>query len=452
MTDSDLETDSELTARVRAALAAVADATPLEGPMPAPAPRRHPFRLIAAVAAAATLLVGTVSVVSRGAEDTPLRVGAPGSSDQPSSLPNGFDVTTATPLFSADGSPDEVGLRYLRDRFPDFPAPGVTADAAQTEGDSATVRWRTGDDGGEIASGELYLRRSADRWAVVAAGTDGVDLSSLTYDGTRVAGTVRTTSDNSLFADVLDWQGQPVHRAPRPEGQPGAAYRLGTAGGPSNSELDLDVMNPRAPAVVRVSLVGGTVLSVSEVRFDPPALPAHRDLAGCVEQGTNKEKEPTPDVLYRACAAALVGEIIGSGTAGDRQWELVASDEPSGHWVTLRSRDQIGVFRHQAGEEKAGARAEQAPFFSLGPCCSIGDHVAMVGALHADAEALRVRLGDGSILEARATSDPGHTVRYAVVTVPDTGARAGAARAEVLLRNGRRVPAGGEFRLTILGG
>ena len=177
-------------------------------------------------------------------------------------LPRGFDSLTADAVFQSSGGPDNVALAYLRDRFPDFPSPGVKLGSARTRAGRAFVSWSVESD---IAEGMVLLRRTDDGWAVVAATTRGVDLSDLRVADGHVRGRISSTNENSLFADVLRPDGSPVPGAPSPLGYPGAGYRFGTAAGPGTGTLDVDVPVESDPPIVRVNLVGGTILSVSEV-------------------------------------------------------------------------------------------------------------------------------------------------------------------------------------------
>lgn len=186
-------------------------------------------------------------------------------------LPKGADPTTSAPIFTAPGSPDDVAVAYLRDRFPDYGEPGVELDTARKRGRSFYARWSTSDSGGQIATGVIAVREAGEGYGVVAATTDEVDLSGLEVIQGRVQGGITTRNINSLFADVFQPDGTPAAGSPRPEGQPGAAYRFGTAGGPADGSLEIDVPVEPGSAVVRVNLVGGTILSISEVRLTVPS-------------------------------------------------------------------------------------------------------------------------------------------------------------------------------------
>jgi hypothetical protein len=176
-------------------------------------------------------------------------------------MPSGSDLEPGQPLFVADGSPAAVATAYMKDRFPDFPAPGIKIGRVATRAHRASIEWGSID--GIV--GQLFLRQTDGRWGVMAATTDGVDLSGLRVAGDRLQGRIVSTNVNSVAADVLHRDGTPVAAAPRPEGMPGAAYRFATAGGPATGTLELDVALDGPSPILRVSLVGGTLLSISEV-------------------------------------------------------------------------------------------------------------------------------------------------------------------------------------------
>lgn len=183
-------------------------------------------------------------------------------------LPQGVDLRTSGALFTAAGALDDVTAAYMRSRFPDYPTPAVRVDRARTRGTRAFATWASGDASEPLATGLLVLTRTTEGWGVIAATTDGVDLSDVRAGDGRLRGRVVSEDDNALFADVLRADGTPVAGSPRPGGFPGADYRFGTAGGPGRGAIALDV--PLAePAVLRVSLVGGTILSISEVQITP---------------------------------------------------------------------------------------------------------------------------------------------------------------------------------------
>ncbi|HUR49465.1 MAG TPA: hypothetical protein VMY88_08090 [Acidimicrobiales bacterium] len=185
-------------------------------------------------------------------------------------LPTTVDVATSAPLFSAPGSADEVAEAYMRTRLPDYPAPDVELDPAFYRGRRAYVSWSTGQQGEPIAAGIIGLRVSGQDWSVIAVNTHDVDVSDLRSADGKVSGTITTTNINSLYADVFQPDDTPAPGSPRPEGQPGAAYRFGTAGGPGDKSLDIAVPVQPGSAVVRVNLVGGTLLSLTEFRIPVP--------------------------------------------------------------------------------------------------------------------------------------------------------------------------------------
>lgn len=427
-------TDVELEDRVREALRAVADATPLDAAVRPP--RRGPRRLVAAAVVAGGILAASLVVTAgRDGDVTTVADRPEGTAAAPSPLPAGFDVRTASPVFVDDGEAADVADAYLRDRFPDHPEPGVSLGAPVVDGPLVRVRWSTrSDTEGELGAGDIVLRQVDGAWGVVAATTDDVDLSGLGYDGERVAGAVTTAAGQPLFAEVRDWRGDFVHRAPD---------RFGGAVG----ELEIDVRHPLAPTTVRVLQVGGTVLSVAEVRFDPAPLPVHRDLDGCVADLTTVEKEPTPDIVHRLCADALDGEVIGAGGGGGPTWELVATDEPSGHWVTLRARDQIGSYRIATDGDV------DALYTQLGPCCSFADHVAIAGTLRPGTTGMRAILADGTVIAGEGFVDPTTDAVHSIVLVPvGLIERDSTARVEVRLADGSFEDIGTELNLAILGG
>ena len=189
-------------------------------------------------------------------------------------MPPGFDPTTTEPLFTAPGSPDEVASAYLRDRFPDYPAPGVEIEPARKRARAFYARWSTSDNGEQISGGVIALREAGDGYGVVAVTTDGLDLSRLEVADGRLRGRISSDNINSIYADVFQPDGTPAAGSPRPEGQPNANYRFGTAGGPGDGSLEIDVPVEPGSAVLRVNLVGGTILSITEIRLTVPAPPA----------------------------------------------------------------------------------------------------------------------------------------------------------------------------------
>ena len=447
MNDLDLEHDEALVARIRETLNAVADTTPLEdhasvSTLPRPSRRGH---FLFAVAAAALALVVGASVIIAGRDaDTTVTNPTP---DQPlATLPVGFDPATAAPVFSAVGEPDDVAQAYLEAHFPDFPSPGVTFELTEQSAATARARWRTADDGGVLEEGDLLMRRDAERWTVVAATTDSIDVGSVSFDGATVAGTIRSSSEDSLFVDVLDWTANPVRQAPQPGGAGPDMPTTGTAGGPAIGTLDLNVPQPAAPAIVRIRLVGGTVLGITEFRLDPPPLAPHRDFDGCVSANNTREKEPTPDIVARNCASALEATVISEGDAVDRGWQLVASEETSGTWVTLRFRDQVGMFRQRT--DMAGSPLRLYPVERAEACCASAGATLVVVVTAEDIARVRLKTSSGANIEAETFAHGDR--RYAVLVVePSVEGEEGSLEAQ--MPNGEWI-ADRSISLAVLGG
>lgn len=196
-------------------------------------------------------------------------VALPALTGRPQGVAASADMDGA-PLFSAPGSVDDVALAYMKDRFPDYPAPGVELQPAVTRARRAYVLWTTGSGGESHSQGQIWLRKDGDAWSVLAATANDVDPSGLSVMNGTVTGRVTTSNINSLFADVFQPDGTPAAGSPRPDGQPDAQYRFGTAGGPGDGSLDIDVAVEPGSAVIRVNLVGGTILSITEFRLPVP--------------------------------------------------------------------------------------------------------------------------------------------------------------------------------------
>lgn len=449
MNELDLEHDEDLARRIRHTLAVVAESTPThqrQTPTSLPSPRRARLMFAAAAAVLAVVVASAIVVAGR---DAPTSVTNPVPDGPMTPLPAGFDPATATPVFSADGGPDAVAQAFLEARFWDFPRPGVTVTLPELSDTTARARWRSGDDTGTLAEGDLLMRRDGERWVVVAATTNSIDVGSVSFDGTTVSGTVRSTSENSMYADVLDWKGDAVHQSPQPKGAAGAASLMGTAGGPEIGSLELDVRHPGAPAVVRILFVGGTVLGVTEFRLDPPPLQSHADFDGCVKAHTTKEKEPTPDIVDRNCAAALQGALIATGHVAEREWQLVSSEERTGRWVTLRFRDQVGMFRMRADEPAPDRDVREDPVEMVDVCCASSEATVVLALVHHDVGRVRLTTTGGTTVEAE--TFPGIGRRYAVLVVKPTG-EDNEGSLEAQLPNGGWIAAEESFRLAILGG
>jgi hypothetical protein len=186
-------------------------------------------------------------------------------------LPEGFELDSATPIFSGTGDPNEVATRYLEDRFPDALSLGVGVESSSASSSWLLLRWAWSSIEESGAAGYLVLLEHDGVVDVLAATTDGVDLSGLGLVDGRLSGTIATTNTvGGLGADVLDINGQPVAGSPYPEGvSPDSAFRWGTAGYSDQGPLAIDISPITEPVTVRVNLVGGTLLSISEVGFSP---------------------------------------------------------------------------------------------------------------------------------------------------------------------------------------
>lgn len=247
---------------------------PISQPLTALGSKRRRFRPMVAFAAgfAAVLLFGVVAVLVSGEVTNPADDAQPAYSRLLGSivntLPDSFDPIQAVPLFAQEGNPEEVAIQYLETRIPTIGA-GV-ARVEEQEG-FTLVQWawgrlldpdyRGGDDG---FKGWLVLRPIPHGFEVVAATTDGVNLSGITLSDGAVKGVVNSESGQFIGADVLSLDGSPVDSAPHPGGLiPEAATLWGTAGA-SDPPLKLDVPVSE-PVIFRVNQVGGTLLSISEI-------------------------------------------------------------------------------------------------------------------------------------------------------------------------------------------
>lgn len=191
--------------------------------------------------------------------------------------------TDATPaLYRADGTPSQVAAQYLVTRLgaDAVDALGITVDEAAADGDLAVVRWAwsrspDGADGDDEALAGLVLLRQSDAGReVIAATIDGVE-AEVTYDGANVNGVVTTATGQTMFIDVVDAAGRPLPGAMNPDGVLTLGTGpVGTAGGPQPPGQDSIEFGAYAPSrthiVVRVSLVGGTVLGVAELPIASP--------------------------------------------------------------------------------------------------------------------------------------------------------------------------------------
>ncbi len=281
--------------------------------LPTPS-RRRPAAFAAAAAVVTSLLV--TAALLRPSDDHEISTGP---ADQPglaSSLPS-FDPATAPVVFTTTGDIEAVLDAYLRDRFPDYPAPGLSLSDVTSDGELATATWQLTGDGPTTYTGSIFLRQDDGIWGVTAATTTGVDLVDLINDGRRVHGRITSSAIDLLAVDLLDLNGEPVTGAPRPEGLPGANYRYGTAGDSTTGVLDVDIPVTNQTAVVRVQLVGGTLLSIAEIALAPPPTDGPAPGAGFVVWPNDATPALRSDAVAtaRSFAEEVVGQTPTSATA-----------------------------------------------------------------------------------------------------------------------------------------
>ncbi|HUP16041.1 MAG TPA: hypothetical protein VM848_08335 [Acidimicrobiia bacterium] len=231
-------------------------------------------------------------------------------------LPDSFDPELASPLLAMDGNPEEVATQYLETRLPLLNS-GVSR--VEEQDGYTLVQWAWGrllveSETEEGHSGWLLMRPTIRGFEILAATTDGIDLSDLTIADGSLRGVIQSSTDEFVGADVLDLDEKPVASAPNPDGfTPEADFPWGTAGaGTPPLALDLTVTEP---VIVRVNRVGGTLLSISEV---------------VIGQGSD---DPDGTDTEDGLEEELVGEgeePLAWGTAGDSPWVLVGwhLDEP----------------------------------------------------------------------------------------------------------------------------
>src|SRR5690606_35384656 len=112
------------------------------------------------------------------------------------------------------------------------------------------ARWAWGqqldegaDEQGE--SGWLLMRPTDNGLEILAATTDGVDLSSIAITDGVIRGVIESNTDELMGVDVLSLDGTPVSSAPNPAGSPDSLFEWGTsATGTPPLALDLPVAEP----------------------------------------------------------------------------------------------------------------------------------------------------------------------------------------------------------------
>ncbi|MEM9464270.1 MAG: hypothetical protein AAGA90_02800 [Actinomycetota bacterium] len=182
-------------------------------------------------------------------------------------LPPGT-LAQAVHVFTAEGSAGDVATAYLDSRFPDREVLGVAASEEEITERHALFRWQW-ERQQEGEAGWLYLFKGDGRWHVVAATTDGVDMSHVRRDSRGIHGTITTRRGQSLALDLTDIEtGAPFDPAtgelvPLSGDEPHVFASAGSAG-PPKSELAFSMSVAREQFGIRVQQVGGTVLSVGE--------------------------------------------------------------------------------------------------------------------------------------------------------------------------------------------
>jgi hypothetical protein len=315
---------------------------------------RRPVLLAAAVVVVAAAVGAGLVLRDGGSDQTPA---TPPPTTEPEAeaapLPAGFDPSTASAVFRADGRPDAVAAAYLEDIGP----PGTLAVApAAVDGHQATVHWDHG-----RTEGDLLLRRDGEGWAVVASTIDGIDLSSLRATGHRVTGEVRRVGeDGALFVDLLGPTGLPIVETIQDDEDP------------LRDLIPVDVRTDGS-VIVRVQVLGGTVLGVAEVALDPPPV---------VSEGAGDSTVRVQERLGETCVGLASGAGRVCTSPDDQLW-------PDGVW-----------------------------YLQLGPAGRHDFQVLVTGYVHPSVESIQVRRADGTELDAatsRLALDDG---AYVVAAVP----------------------------------
>jgi hypothetical protein len=351
------------------------------------APRRRRPLLLAAAGLVVVAAVG-LGLAARDDGGTPEAPAAPPGTPvvpdpepdvagplESSPLPAGFDPTTASAVFAADGDVDAVAQAYAEDRFD--VARSVTVDPAVVSGATATATWSFGEGEAEgtIAQGQLFLREEPTGWVVTASLISEV-LLDVAHTGARVTGTASTTNINSLAVDVLTADGQPVPGAPEVGMTDVDGDRFGTAGmTQGTASLDVDVPVD-GPVVLRAWLVGGSVLGVAEVALNPPSAPM-------------------------------------AGGSGEVTWSVEAQETLDGWCVGLASGEgRVCVAANEVEAWPPGVWYRQ-----LGPTVRRGDHVLITGLVHPSVTNAQVRRADGTEVDGASsilTDERGVFLVYAI--------------------------------------
>jgi len=297
------------------------------------------------------------------------------------------------------------------------------------------------------------MRPTDTGFEILAATTDGVDLSALAISDGNLRGVIHSNTDEHMGADVLDLDGAPVDSAPNPEGVPDADFVWGTAAaGTPPLALNLRVTEP---VILRLNRVGGTLLSISEVAFGQ----ADADVEEATVTTTTSVTTTTPDLERTAAIAAEMdgsvladeklalitglesdiaysGYLIDSTTTPDGSYELglilyeanLPTDGPRTCFTSYAITEGVNV----AGGTHCGSDTETiakiASFdVSIGGSCGgvpkeepVVDGVwtlLTVWGIPETADTLTVRLSDGSTADVPAPNGVAHHLWEASVSI-----------------------------------
>jgi hypothetical protein len=282
----------------------------------------------------------------------------------PAGLPTWFDGRTAPPIFAADGSAMEVARAYMADRMPDIAVELDGAGGLDPETGQVRVTWRraalfsdTGLDDDDIAAryqGQVLLRAFSGRagFAVIAATTDGVDLSAITIEEGIAAGLVTGEHVDQLFADVVHADGTPLAGSGPPVGD--TPQPFGSAGRGTGT-LELRPVPLSDGATLRVRMVGGTFLSISELALDVQAIErSTTTTSSSPSQTTTTTTQSASDpvapwagaALPASAAPATVEAWRSEGSPGAECPAVAPADLGEGEGATARAttRGQPGAW------------------------------------------------------------------------------------------------------------
>jgi hypothetical protein len=265
-------------------------------------------------------------------------------------LPATFDPTTAEPVFVADGSAAEVATAYLSARLPDLQVTVQPVDVGRSG--APTIRWATPQDAGSY-NGTLLLKALSgpDGWSIVAATTDGIDASEVGTVPGVLAGTVRSSALDLLSVDVVDADDVPIDGSGPAAGEEPEPW--GTAGTSDAGGVRLG-LPLSGPAFVRIRLVGGTFLAITEFAVTGAPGEDTADATTTTETTTSTTAVPPSDVaapwsaapLPTAAATATVEAWQSDGSPGAECPALAPADLGEGEGATPRAttRGQPGAW------------------------------------------------------------------------------------------------------------